>query len=63
VTVSSDQKAVPVRENEGVLEFATRPGARYVISAAGMAAKVPVKPVPAKAAPAKPIPVEPAPAK
>jgi alpha-L-fucosidase 2 len=53
VTVSSDQKAVPMRENEGILEFATRPGARYVIAAGAMAAKTPAKPVPVKPAPAK----------
>jgi alpha-L-fucosidase 2 len=53
VIVTSDQKAVPVHENEAVLEFATRPGAHYVIAAGRMAAKAPAKPVPVKPAPAK----------
>jgi hypothetical protein len=46
VMVHVDQKAVPVRQDGAVIEFATQPGARYVIAAG-------VKPTPAKAKPAK----------
>ena len=59
VTVTSEQKLVPVRQVEGILEFATRPGARYVIAAGAAAAKPPIpKQVPAKVLlpPAAPLP-------
>jgi hypothetical protein len=56
VTVTSDHKPVPARENDGILEFATRPDTRYVITPGAAAAKTPVKRPPAQLLPPKPAP-------
>jgi alpha-L-fucosidase 2 len=54
VNIISEQKGVPARQSEGIVEFATRPGGRYVIAAGATAAKAPpAKPAAPKPAPAK----------